>query len=114
MDYQEGMRIFQALKISGNAGDENWQDLYLEMLNCAVKYAQTRANWYFMNTSQRSDKDSHRTIQHNAFIANLSILTRYVKSQGRNAEWEPILEQDRKEIGDLACYINCALSIQSR
>jgi len=41
-------------------------------------------------------------------------LVRYAKKQGYESSWESVLEQDRKEIGDLACYIHCELGIQSR
>ena len=67
-----------------------------------------------MSLSERSENDMNRSIQHDAFITNLKVITRYLKAQGRSAEWEPLLEQDRKEIGDLACYIHCELGIQNR
>ena len=113
-DYSEGMKFYQAIKSSGSKSDDDWQSFYTQFLNCAVKYAQERANWALLEAQQRAEADGGRTAIHNAFIAALNILTRYVKSMGNEAEWEPILGEDRKEIGDLACYVHCALSIESR
>jgi len=84
------------------------------MLESAVQYARMRTDWHFMSTEQHLDKGSYRSMLHDGFIRDLNILTRYVKSQGRDAEWEYVLDLDRREIGDPACYIHCALGVQNR
>lgn len=114
MDYPEGMKFYQAIKSSGSKSDDDWERFCTQFLNCAVEYAQERANWALMDARQRVEAGGGRTVIHNGFIAALNILTRYVKSKGGEAEWEPLLGKDRKEIGDLACYVHCALGIESR
>lgn len=114
LKYEEGLKLYNEIKSCGLATDEDWQELFNDMLTSAVEYAQIRADWFFMNHVKRAENDSSRTINHNAFISSLKTLARNGKKQGYNCEWEQVLEKDRKEIGDLACYIHCFLSIESR
>lgn len=114
LNYEEALRIFTAIRNCGKTTDEDWHELYQDVLESAVQYAQIRANWYFMDNEKRAETDSSRTIHHNAFISSLKTLARYSKKQGYNCDWESILDKDRKEIGDLACCIHYFLSIESR
>ena len=65
-------------------------------------------------------KDSLRTSIHDSVIIHFNMLARYLRMQGKKAEWRDRLgyEEDnkfyRKAIGDFGCYIVFVNSICSR
>ena len=68
----------------------------------------------------KMDKDSLRTSYHNSVIVHFNMLARYLRMQGKKAQWRDLLgyEEDneycRKTIGDFGCYIVFVNSICSR
>ncbi|MBE6821577.1 hypothetical protein [Caproiciproducens sp. LBM24188] len=114
MNYRDGVAIFQQMEKSGNDLDKYWKQLYLSVLECAVDYAQVRARWLFLTPVERSEADRRRTIQHDAFISSLNVLARYATKNDYATDWVKVLECDRKEIGDFACYIACIIGLESR
>lgn len=114
MDYNESMKLFESIRHAGNKNDEDWSYLYTEFLNGAVGYAHTRAKWSFMSPEEIGNEDERRTREHDDFISSIAILARYAKGKGYDASWEAILERDRKDIGDFACYIHAIIGIEHR
>lgn len=66
------------------------------------------------------DTDSLRTSHHNSVIIRFNMLARYLRMQGKKAEWRDKLGNDeenryyRKTIGDFGCYIVFVNSICAR
>lgn len=119
------LTIEQMIKLHGELIEEMGTDsdaleLYDELIAAATSYAEMRAGWYQMNRAERMDKDSLRTSHHNSVIIHFNMLARYLKMQGKSAEWRDELgceEEDgynRKRIGDFACYIVFVNSICAR
>jgi hypothetical protein len=67
-----------------------------------------------MKAQDRQDADAGRTAAHNAFIDALNILSRAMKKEGKDNEWRRLLGDDRKEIGDFACFLVAHLGILAR
>ena len=86
-------------------------ELYNELIEAAIKYAEIRAKWAIMDREQKIEKDSYRTSLHNAFILQINILARFLRKSGKPALWRDELGDEeadsifRKVIGDFACYL---------
>lgn len=95
-------------------------ELYEELLDECIKYASVRAKWSTLSIEEKREKDASRTSKHNSVITHFNILARYLKMQGKSADWREELgnEEDnryfRKTIGDLGCYIAFVNSLCSR
>lgn len=95
---------------------EDCAELYDDVVCGAVKYANERAKW---NTEYdictRMEKDRTRTALHDGFISDLNILTRYVsKEYGCDISWMEKLQNNRKRVGDFACYIAFVYGLNAR
>lgn len=58
-----------------------------------------------MEQEERDEKDRQRTACHDAYISNLNIFGRYFNELGLDNSWRQQIGDDRKRIGDFACYI---------
>ncbi len=102
-------------EIMDEAGlDADSADLYKDVFTAAVKYSQSRAGWPLWDRERRMEEDSLRTARHNQVIDSFNILARYLKNQGKPAAWRDALGDDRKRIGDFACYLAFIGSICAR
>ncbi len=112
-DYQNmpGSLTFEQMaalhrEIMDEAGlDADSADLYKDVFTAAVKYSQSRAGWPLWDRERRMAEDSARTSRHNQVIDSFNILARYLRMQGKPASWRDALGDDRKRIGDFACYL---------
>lgn len=100
--------------------DFDARELYNDLVDVATKYAAIRAKWQSMSREDKMNQDSMRTSHHNSVIIHFNMLARYLRMQGKKAEWRDRLgyeEEDRyfrKTIGDFGCYIVFVNSICAR
>ena len=80
----------------------------------AVRYAHLRAQWLLVDREQREIMHEERRSAHNVFIDACNIMSRNMIKNGEDASWRKELGDDRKVIGDFACYINYVLGIKAR
>jgi hypothetical protein len=80
----------------------------------AVRYSRLRVDQLLVNAEQGKMLDEERTRKHNAFIDACNILSRNMIKNGEDAHWREELGNDRKMMGDFACYINYVLGIKAR
>lgn len=66
------------------------------------------------NEEERKELDEIRTISHNSLIDACNILSRNMEKSGENIEWRKKLGNDRKVIGDFACFVNFVLGLRAR
>jgi len=85
-----------------------------DLINYAVEYSRIRVDWYITPDENKNEIENLRTAKHNAFIDSCNILSREMIKAGEDASWRQELGNNRKEIGDFACYIHCLLGISSR
>jgi len=106
------------LELAKNLFDEiNKTSLHFlrdDLLNYAVDYSRIRVDWYLTSNEDKNELEDLRTVKHNAFIDSCNILSREMIKAGESASWRQELGNNRKEIGDFACYIHCLLGIFSR
>ena len=63
---------------------------------------------------ERQQKDEGRTAKHERVIYCLKLLSRYLGQEGVDVSWFDAIEDNRKQIGDFACYIAYIYSINAR
>lgn len=80
----------------------------------AIAYAQIRAQWQFYTLEQRREFDQARTLAHNALIDACNIMSRNMGKHGEDNFWRTLLTDDRKNIGDFACYIHFFVGMEAR
>ena len=80
----------------------------------ALRYAAVRAQWNFLSVEDKIETNDERSRLHNALIDSVNILARNMEKAGENAAWRKTLGDDRKVIGDFACYVNAWLGIRQR
>ena len=114
------MKRFHQEMIDEIGMDPKAVELYDDLVSEAGKYAAIRASWQQMSREEKMEKDSLRTSIHDSVIIHFNMLARYLRMQGKKAEWRDRLgyEEDnkfyRKAIGDFRCYIVFVNSICSR
>lgn len=114
------MKRFHQEMIDEIGMDPKAVELYDDLVSEAGKYAAIRASWQQMSREEKTEKDSLRTSIHDSVIIHFNMLARYLRMQGKKAEWRDRLgyEEDnkfyRKVIGDFGCYIVFVNSICSR
>lgn len=85
-----------------------------DLVKLAVVYAQIRVEWALASHSDRAEMDERRTRAHNALIDACNILSRRMRKAGEDNEWRASLGEDRREIGDFACWLHCFLGLGAR
>lgn len=85
-----------------------------ELFRKGVEYARIRTLWQLSTREQRSEIDQRRRLAHNAFIDACNILSRNMGAEGEDNTWLADLGDDRKMIGDFACFIHCFLGLTAR
>lgn len=94
--------------------DADALELYGELYAAAVKYSESRAHWPLWDRDKKQDEDNTRTSRHDHVIDCFNILARYLEKHGKSVSWRDTLGSDRKRIGDFACYLVFAGSLNAR
>jgi len=96
-------------------GDEDCEELFSDLILSMKKYATIRADWFIeLDLKGRQEIDSHRTSLHDIVISGCNALARLQSKLGKSNEWRELLGDERKRIGDFACYVVFIYSINSR
>jgi hypothetical protein len=85
-----------------------------ELLLAVVSYAQIRARWSLAPLEQRREMDRRRSAAHDALIDACNVLSRKMHRGGEDNRWREIITDDRKEIGDFACFVHAILGVRAR
>ncbi|MFA7290560.1 MAG: hypothetical protein WC055_16930 [Melioribacteraceae bacterium] len=108
MTFDKAKNIFDALDCT------KLHSLRDTLIETAIRYSEIRVKWYFADDDMKREIDEERTRIHNVFIDSSNILSRAMIKEGENADWRLHLGNDRKLIGDFACYINLFIGLKSR
>lgn len=112
LTYEEACSIYAAMQSGLDQSDADHIQLFGDMIERACRYASIRAEWLSLSREQRRKQDESRTIAHDAFISSVGIVARLEGETG--SKWRSSLGDDRKRIGDLACYIACFRALAAR
>jgi len=92
----------------------SYTDLKKSLYTAALRYANIRADWMMLSDKEKAENDFERTSAHNRFIDACDILSRNQAKTGEDNSWRKELGNDRKSIGDFACYIHMFISLKNR
>lgn len=106
--------IYNALIRNIDIRDEIAMELWEEQLAKCFRYQEMRMNWALYSREEKMEKDSLRTSIHDSVIIGFNMLSRYMEQNGLPTEWRCRLGENRKCIGDFACYISYIYSINNR
>ena len=107
----EDMQDIHSQMIADVGTDADALEIYMELIDASTKYADMRAKWLTLDREKKIEMDSRRTSCHDSVIVKFNMLAKYVRMQGKNAQWRDRLGDEkensynRKRIGDFACYM---------
>ena len=117
LSVDQAVKIYQAIGESLDPNDEDSMEIWGEYLAAAVKYSGIRAGWNQLSREEKADTDDNRTACHNKVIFHLNILSRYLASKVKDTSWREELgdeKENRKKIGDFACYVALMEGLDAR
>lgn len=85
-----------------------------DLVDYAIRYARIRTDWNRVNLDERGELEESRTRVHNLLIEACNILSRNMLKNAEDNTWRKMLGDDRKVIGDFACYIHYILGLRAR
>ena len=102
------------MSILSAIGNTSLVELRDELFRYAIDYTSERAKWRLTSLEERRERDEHRSRVHTCFIDSCNILSRAQVKIGEDNKWRAELGSDRKEIGDLACWVVLFLALDAR
>ena len=97
-----------------NRHDTEEMEYWNDFITSSIEYLEIRSTWLFLSREEKLKKDPLRTGIHNTVIRNLTVLKRIVEHKHEHTEWYYLLNDDRKRIGDFACYVSYIHSLSSK
>lgn len=80
----------------------------------AIRYAEIRARYFLEDSGGKADLEESRSRAHDSFIDACNILSRAMGATGEDNTWRQSLGDDRRVIGDFACYVALFLGLKAR
>lgn len=112
---EDALQLYEAMTESiEKCTLEDKLDFWNDCLIKAAEYAKIRNDWETMSREEKLDADNGRTIIHDSFIASLNILSRIAEKENIDNSWRVRLGDNRKRIGDFACFISYMTGISNR
>ena len=93
---------------------EDKNEFWNDFINRTARYTFIRNQWETMSSEERMAADDGRTQAHNVVITSLNTLARIVEHDGDDASWRLQLGDNRKRIGDFACFVSYITGISNR
>ena len=100
--------------VKANVKDTTLMELWDELLEAVMDYAEFRQRWLLMEIEKRISKDKTRTMYHDVVMVKFDILARYMEKNGMDVSWKTALGENRKRVGDFACYIALFMALEQR
>ncbi len=115
LSIDKSLEIYDEMILNINKSKtEDIMDFVKDMVDKANKYTSIRCKWEFMTNEERMEEDSMRTALHNSFITSINIVSRILASEGLDISWREKLGDDRKILGDFACFMSYMIGITNR
>ncbi|GGC92738.1 hypothetical protein [Enterococcus wangshanyuanii] len=116
MAFEEAVNIYNSIFNMLECKDEYLHELWKEVIDSALVYANMRINWNYFSREEKHEKDDLRTIYHNTFMINLKAFHKLGEQLELDTSWKEKLgsSEDRKRWGDFAGYLLCLENIRAR
>ena len=86
----------------------------IAVIQLAIEYARLRVDHLTAPPEKQATVSAHRSRVHNALIRACDELAEAMEVAHEDARWRETLGNDRKDIGDFACFVHCILGIAAR
>ncbi len=93
---------------------EDKMKFWNDFLGRACSYAKIRNDWELMSREEKIESDDARTAAHDKVITAVNILSRLAGNEGIDVSWREALGDNRKRIGDFACFVTYITGISNR
>lgn len=98
-------------KLMEQIGDEDQLDAYYDVLLAAQEYVIYRQRWNMMSVFEKALTDDERTEKHDEVIRRMEILEALTPDR----KWAEELDlENRKRVGDMACWLMFVEGINAR
>lgn len=114
VSFSEAEQIYSSLLNSSNQLDKEFQEEWTTFVLLCVEYASARGKWLTLSREEKLANDESRTVTHNKVIYQLKILKGLASEQGNDVAWFEQFNDDRKRIGDFACYVAYNYALNAR
>lgn len=121
MSFEEANKVYHMILAARPAEDyREFDDLLDEMVKRAVAYAGARAQWAHMTLEEKmannAAADAERSRKHDLFIKAQNKLVEYMYDNklGDYFEVMDLIGEERKRVGDFACYLAYVYSLNER
>lgn len=114
LSFEEANQIIESIISFTGSNTIEGEKLIKIMVCSAIDYAGLRARWGVMSTLEMVRMNELRSQFHDLFIQSVDSLANYLEEDGRKIVWREKLGDDRKRIGDFACYITYIQGIDER
>lgn len=119
MTEKEARFIFEKM-MNVSTKDEDTKDLWNEVLAASEKYSNIRFQWEKATFDERLAMDESRSLCHDVLIIKFNQFARYCKKIGCDHSWRDDLgdekrdPENRKRMGDMACWICLFYELKAR
>ena len=114
LSFEEACQIYESILVVKQELDIEFLKLLEELINRAVDYADIRSRWLSMSEQQIVQMSATRSQYHDFFIVSVNNVANYLEKFSRQIAWRKQLGDDRKRIGDFACYIAYIQGVNAR
>jgi hypothetical protein len=111
---EEAEEIYEKMLAEIDFNDSDVKELWDDLIKNAIEYVSIRSQWLTFAREERMEKDPARTSVHNSLISSFNVLSRYLEKIGKDVSWRARIGEDRKRIGDFACYIVFIFGLNAR
>jgi RNAse (barnase) inhibitor barstar len=113
---EEAEEIYEKMVAEIDFNDSDVKELWDVLIKDVLEYAAIRSKWSTFTKEEHMDreKDLVRTGKHNIVISSFNVLSRYLEKIGKDIKWREQLGEERKRIGDFACYIAFIFGLNAR
>ncbi|HEP1800024.1 TPA: hypothetical protein VB869_002188 [Streptococcus suis] len=114
ISFSEAGQLYSSLLNSSNQLDKEFQEEWTTFVLLCVEYASARGKWLTLSREEKLANDEARTVAHNKVIYQLKLLKGLANEQGNQVPWFDKFNDDRKRIGDFACYVAYVYALNAR
>lgn len=114
ISFSEAGQLYSSLLNSSNQLDKEFQEEWTTFVLLCVEYASARGKWLTLLREEKLANDEARTVAHNKVIYQLKLLKGLANEQGNQVPWFDKFNDDRKRIGDFACYVAYVYALNAR
>ncbi|MCD5189590.1 hypothetical protein IV460_00775 [Enterococcus casseliflavus] len=128
LTFEEMENLHVSILESANSIDEEFLEIWQDLIESAIDYTKIRAEWNFYSKDKKMEVDSMRTNKHDNVIITFLMLERFMIQKKWSIEWtKQLFLQDiisnrtkkdvvesRKRIGDFANYLAFIYALNGR